>query len=112
MVARYETGTPITSYLAHPVYENAGEIPQYGRGVEGRLPATFKLDWTLQYTMKIAGKYDLAFRGDVFNVFNRHEITSLDTNVDLGLGADNPNYMYVTGYQTARRVRLGVSFKF
>ena len=50
--ARYLTGTPITSYLAHPVYENAGEIPAYGRGVEGRLPSRFLMDLAAQYRLQ------------------------------------------------------------
>ncbi len=112
IVARYATGNPITSYYAHPVYENAGEVPLYGRGVEGRLPSTFTLDLSANYSWKLGGKYDLGFRADIFNLLNSHEITAKDTNLDLGLGADNPNYMKVTAYQTARRVRVGVSLKF
>jgi len=117
--ARYLTGTPITSYLAHPVYENAGEIPVYGRGVEGRLPARFLLDLAAQYSFKLGGSKRLIFIANVFNAFNQQKVTALDTNVDVGLNTVNPNYMRPTGvvggtpaYDAGRRVRLGVKFSF
>ncbi len=117
--ARYLTGTPITSYLAHPVYENAGEIPQYGRGVEGRLPSRFLLDLAAQYTFKLGGSKQLTFIANVFNFFNQQKVTSLDTNLDLGPNTVNPNYGRPTGvvggtpaYDDGRRVRLGVKFSF
>jgi hypothetical protein len=117
--ARYQTGTPITSYLAHPVYENAGEIPVYGRGVEGRLPSRFLLDLAAQYAFKLGGSKQLTFIANVFNTFNQQKVTALDTNVDVGLGSTNPNYMRPTGvvggtpaYDDGRKVRLGVKFSF
>ncbi|WP_243302624.1 TonB-dependent receptor [Geothrix oryzisoli] len=117
--ARYLTGTPITSYLAHPVYENAGEIPVYGRGVEGRLPSRFLLDLAAQYTFKVGKAKRLIFIANVFNTFNQQKVTALDTNVDLGINTVNPNYMRPTGvvggtpaYDAGRRVRLGVKFSF
>ena len=117
--ARYLTGTPITSYLAHPVYENAGEIPQYGRGVEGRLPSRFLIDLSGQYAFKLGGTKQLTFIANVFNFFNQQKITALDTNLDVGLNTTNPNYMRPTGvvggtpaYDDGRRVRLGVRFSF
>jgi hypothetical protein len=117
--ARYLTGTPITSYLAHPVYENAGEIPVYGRGVEGRLPSRFLLDLAAQYTFNLGGARRLIFILNAFNAFNQQKVTALDTNVDVGLNTVNPNYMRPTGvvggtpaYDPGRRVRLGVKFSF
>ncbi len=110
--ARYQTGTPITSYLAHPVYENAGEIPVYGRGVEGRLPARFLLDLAAQYSFKLGGTKRLTFIANVFNFFNQQKITSMDTNVDVGINTVNPNYMTPSSYDPGRRTRLGVKFSF
>jgi len=117
--ARYLTGTPITSYLAHPVYENAGEIPVYGRGVEGRLPSRFLLDLAAQYSSKLGGSKRLILIANTFNVFNQQKVTALDTNVDVGLNTLNPNYMRPIGvvggtpaYDPGRRVRLGVKFSF
>ena len=117
--ARYLTGTPITSYLAHPVYENAGEVPVYGRGTEGRLPSRFLLDFAAQYALKMGETKRLTFIVNAFNFFNQQKVTNLDTNVDVGYGTVNPNYMRptsVTGgaqaYDTGRRIRLGVKFAF
>ena len=112
VLCRAQTGTPITTYLAHSVYENAGEIPQYGRGSEGRTPTTYNFDTTATYTMKLRGKMSLAFRADIFNFFNTQKPISYDSNYDVGLGSDNPNYMRVNQYDTGRRVRLGVKFNF
>lgn len=115
VLSRIQTGTPITSYLAHPVYGNAGEIPQYGRGSEGRLPTTYSFDTTTAYTLKLKGKMALTFRADIFNLFNAQKITALNTNLDVGKGTTNPNYMLplaIGGYETGRRVRLGVKFAF
>ncbi len=39
-----ESGVPVSEYLAHPVYLNAGEIPVGGRGKLGRTP--FFAAWT------------------------------------------------------------------
>jgi hypothetical protein len=117
--SRYLTGTPITSYLAHPVYENSGEVPVYGRGTEGRLPSRFLMDFSAQYNMKVGEKKRLTFIANVFNFFNQQKITNLDTNVDVGYGVANPNYMRptsITGgnmaYDQGRRVRLGIKFSF
>ncbi|NTW84859.1 MAG: TonB-dependent receptor [Holophagaceae bacterium] len=117
--ARYMTGTPITSYLAHPVYENAGEIPVYGRGVEGRLPSRFLMDLAAQYSFNLGTSKRLTLIANVFNTFNQQKVTALDTAMDLGINTVNPNYMRPTGvvggtpaYDAGRRVRLGVKFSF
>jgi hypothetical protein len=102
------------------VYENAGEIPEYGRGSEGRTPTTYTFDLSLSYHWKIPGTKNqaLTFRGDVFNIFNTQKPISYDTNADTGLGQSNPNYMRVANnnggaaYDAARQVRLGVKYTF
>jgi hypothetical protein len=114
VLSRIQTGTPLTTYLAHPVYENAGEIPEYGRGSEGRTPTTYTFDLSLSYVWKIPGTKNqaLTFRSDIFNVFNTQKEVTYDTNADLGLGAGNPNYMKALTWDTARQVRLGVKYSF
>lgn len=111
-VARLQTGTPLTTYLAHPVYENAGEIPQYGRGTEGRTPTTWTFDLSASYMWKIAKNHRLTFRADVFNFFNQQKITSYDTNADTGYQTTNVNYMRALTFDAARSVRLGVKYSF
>ena len=114
LLSKIQTGQPLTTYLAHPVYENAGEIPEYGRGTEGRAPTTYTVDMSLSYVFKIPGTKNqaLTFRSDVFNIFNTQRITSYDTNADLGLGAGNPNYMKPASFDPGRQVRLGVKYTF
>jgi len=112
LLSRFQTGTPRTALVAHPAYLNAGEIPRWGRGANGRTPTTFQLDTTFGYTMKLSGKQTLTFRADVFNFFNQQKPVSYNENMDVGYGTTNVNYGVVTGYEPARRVRLGVKFAF
>jgi len=111
-LGRLSTGTPITSYLAHPVYENAGEVPVYGRGTEGRTPTIYTMDMSASYVMGVGGKRKLTFRADVFNMFNTQRVLTYDTNVDVGINSTNANYMRANGYDAARSVRMGVKFSF
>ena len=111
-VGRLSTGTPITTYLAHPVYENAGEIPQYGRGSEGRTPTTYTFDLSASYMMKVFGKHRITLRADIFNILNQQKITGYDTNFDTGIGNTNVNWMRANTFDTGRQVRLGVKYSF
>lgn len=112
VLAKMSTGTPITTYLAHPVYENAGEIPEYGRGTEGRTPTLYTFDTTLAYPVNLSKKMKLTFRADVFNLFNQQRVLTYDTNADVGLGNTNVNYMRANAYDAPRSVRLGAKFQF
>lgn len=112
VLGRLSTGTPITTYLAHPVYENSGEIPEYGRGSEGRTPTITTFDTSLSYPVKFSKKMVLTFRADVFNIFNQQRVLTYDTNADVGLGNTNINYMRANAYDAPRSVRLGAKFQF
>ena len=113
-VSRIQTGTPKTAYLAHPVYENAGEIPFGGRGGLGRTPTSYLFDVSLSYVIRIPGTKTQAvtFRGDVFNIFNQQVVQTYDTNLDIGLGSTNVNFGKALTFDTARQVRLGVKYTF
>ena len=58
-----QSGTPISQFLAHPAYDNAGEIPLGGRGSLGRTDWTFPIDAHADYTVKVSEKVGTAIRG-------------------------------------------------
>jgi len=112
VLAKFQTGTPLSSFYGLADYDNAGELPVGGRGASGRTPNTLAFDYSGQYMLKLAGSKRLTFRADVFNVFNVHRPTRFDQNLDVSFGVDNGNYGNVLNYQTSRRVRVGIKFEF
>lgn len=112
LLSRFETGTPVNAYYAGIDYDNSGELPSGGRGNLGRTPNTLNFDGTFTYTMKLKGAKSLAFRADVFNLFNVHKVTSVDQDYEASVGVYNNNFMNALTYQSSRRIRLGVKFSF
>jgi len=78
------SGTPITKFLDHPAYLNAGEIPvcQDGtftcaggpRGAFGRTPWIFPVSIHADYTWKFGEKYRVKAVADLFNLFNQQRV--------------------------------------
>ncbi|MFN7958941.1 MAG: TonB-dependent receptor [Holophagaceae bacterium] len=112
VLAKFQTGTPLSSFYGLQDYDNSGELPAGGRGAEGRTPSTLAFDYSGQYLMKLGGTKIISFRADVFNLFNVHKPTRYDQNLDTAYGVPNGNYGNVLNYQTSRRIRLGVKFQF
>jgi len=79
-----DIGTPITKFLDHPAYLNAGEIPvcQDGtftcaggpRGAFGRTPWIFPVSIHADYTWKFGEKYRVKAVADLFNLFNQQRV--------------------------------------
>jgi len=90
---RVSTGTPINELAAHPVYQNAGEVPIGGRGKEGRTPTTGNVDFHADYVMNITEKAHLRFGVDMFNIANTKRILYINQNVDLGFGTTNIDFL-------------------
>jgi hypothetical protein len=97
---RVQTGTPINELAAHPVYQDAGEVPIGGRGSKGRTPTTGNLDFHGDYVMKITEKAHLRFGVDLFNIANTKRILFVNQNIDLGFGTTNLDFLKPTN-QTA-----------
>ena len=112
MLAKFQTGTPLSKYYGLIDYDNAGELAAGGRGAYGRTPNTINFDFSGQYMLKLANKHSVTFRADVFNLFNVHKPTGYDQNFENSVDVPNANFGNVTGYQTARRIRLGVKYQF
>lgn len=111
-VARYQSGTPLSRYYVHPIYENSGEVPVGKRGADGRSPAIFTGDIHMDYTFKMPNNLSAVAMIDVFNVYNNQEAVVLSENVEQALGSLNPDYGKILAYHSPRQVRLGLKIQF
>lgn len=113
-----QTGTPISKMLAHPGYDNSGEIPSGGRGSLGRTDATFPIDLHADYTVKVGEQKRLKFVADAFNLFNQKKILRVDQNYQLDSTTQNPDFLkpnttdFAYPYQNPFYARLAVRFEF
>lgn len=113
-----QTGTPISKFLAHPAYDNSGEIPVGGRGSLGRTDATFPLDIHMDYAIKLGEQKRIKLVADLFNLFNQVKVTRVDQNFELDSTTKNPDFLKPNGtdfaypFQTPFQARLGVRFEF
>jgi hypothetical protein len=101
---RIETGVPLNDLRAHPVYQNAGEVPFGGRGSLGRTPTTGEGDVHAEYTLKVGEKQALHFGADLFNIANQKTQLRVDQFQDASL--NNPNFDFKRPVGTGS---LGVS---
>lgn len=67
------------------------------------------LAWNLPFS-GIPGR--VQFRADVFNIFDFESATDFVEAGELAPGAANPDYQRISGYQTPRYIRLGLSYQF
>ena len=113
-----ESGSPISEYLPHPVYLNAGEIPVGGRGKLGRTPFYTQLDLHADYPFAINERMKVSFIADFFNVTNSRRLRLPDQFRQLDLGENNPDFLQpstinlTSGYHLPFAVRLGARFEF
>jgi hypothetical protein len=117
---RLESGVPLSEYLAHPVYANAGEVPLGGRGKLGRSPFYGRLDLHADYPFKITERMKMTFVGDFFNVTNNQEVRLIDQFRESTLGQQNPDFGKPSGnagqlnpvFHVPFNMRLGLKFEF
>ena len=113
-----ESGVPISEFLAHPVYLNAGEVPVGGRGKLGRTPFYTKLDLHADYPIRMGERTSLRLIADFFNVTNSRKLLYPDQFRELDLGAENPDFLQpstislTSGYRLPFSMRLGARFEF
>ena len=111
-----ESGVPISEFLAHPIYRNAGEIPVGGRGKLGRTPFYTQLDLHLNYPWRVSDRMKLNFIANFFNVANSQKLRLPDqfrenfnpTGV-LGMGQLNPDFLQPRLFHLPFNMRLGVN---
>lgn len=122
------SGTPITDLLAHPAYQNAGEIPVCPdgtetckggpRGKEGRTAWIFPLNLHADYTIKLGERMRLKFVADLFNVVNEQKVIRVNQWSQLNGGVTNPDFLkpgleqFADPYQNPFSARLAARFEF
>ncbi|MGH9931793.1 MAG: carboxypeptidase regulatory-like domain-containing protein [Pyrinomonadaceae bacterium] len=107
-----ETGLPISEFLAHPVYLNAGEIPVGGRGKLGRTETYTRFDVHADYAWGITENTKLKFIADFFNVFNSRKSRFPTQFKELDLSAVNPDFLKPAAFYNPFSLRLGMRFEF
>ena len=94
---RIVTGVPINDLRAHPVYQNAGEIPFGGRGALGRTPSTGEGDLHAEYTWKLGESQAIHFGSDMFNIANQKTQLRVDQFQDASLNNPNLDFLHPVG---------------
>ena len=87
-----QSGIPLTTLVAQQAYQNAGEVPFFGRGDLGRSPVTGSVDAHIEYPWKITERMHLEFGFDAFNIANSKRQTTFNQDYDLGFGLINQDF--------------------
>ena len=109
---RGSSGTPITNLGAHPVYDNAGEIPIGGRGGLGRVASNYSLDLHADFPINFSDSKRLKITWDTFNVTNSRSLTAVDQDSALNSTTPNVDFLKPLGFQRAFYARGAVRFEF
>jgi hypothetical protein len=107
-----ESGVPINEFLAHPIYNNAGEIPVGGRGKLGRTPWFSRLDLHADYRWSLTENTRLVFISDFFNVLNSRRLRLPNQNRELSVGVNNVDFLSPLLFHPPFNMRLGLKFEF
>ncbi len=107
-----ESGLPISEFLAHPVYLNAGEIPVGGRGKLGRTDFYNRVDAHADYGWKLTERSTLKFVGDFFNIFNRRTIRQPQEFRETSAGVTNVDFLQPRSFYLPFNMRLGIRYEF
>jgi Carboxypeptidase regulatory-like domain len=107
-----ESGVPISEYLAHPAYQNAGEVPVGGRGKSGRTPFFGRLDLHTDYPIRFTERVSLKLIADFFNVTNNRGVRLPDQNRQITIGLENTDYGKPLIYYAPFNMRLGLQLNF
>jgi hypothetical protein len=119
------SGKPLTALAAHPVYGNAGEIPEGPRGsgfetIDGfktRTPFTYNAAVHADYGLKLGKTQRIVVLADVFNLFNAQRALDYDPDTQTSFPILNPDFgepsrANLAQLQTPRQIRFGVRFEF
>lgn len=121
------SGKPLTPFAAHPVYTNAGEIPEAPRGAgfqtadgfRTRSPWQYSIDAHADYSFGRIGRRRIVLLADAFNLFDQDRILDYNNFTETTFGTKNPDVgqpVFAVGglpaFQTPRQIRLGARFEF
>ena len=109
---RSQSGIPISEFLAHPVYANAGEIPVGGRGKLGRTAWNNRFDVHVDYPWVISENKRLKFIADFFNVTNTRNIRQPQEFAETTIGVPNVDFLKPRSFYAPFNMRLGLRFEF
>ena len=107
-----ESGVPVSEFIAHPVYLNAGEMPLGGRGKVGRTSPYYRLDLHIDYPWAITETKRLSFIVDFFNVTNNRPIRQVNEYRESTAGQLNPDYLAPRNFYPPFNMRVGMRFEF
>jgi hypothetical protein len=89
---RLQSGVPLTTLFAQYAYQNAGEVPWFGRGDLGRAPVVGTVDAHAEYPLKLTERMSLKFGFDAFNIGNTKRTTLVNQFGDQGFGIPNADF--------------------
>jgi hypothetical protein len=107
-----ESGVPISEFLAHPAYLNAGEVPAGGRGKLGRTDFYPRFDLSASYAYNLNETWKMKFSGALFNIFNNRDIRLPDQRRQLTVGQDNVDFQKPLNYRLPFSMTLGLKLEF
>jgi hypothetical protein len=121
----FSSGKSLTALAAHPVYGNAGEIPEGPRGsgfdtIDGfrtRTKPIYSTAVHADYRVSVHKAQRIVLMGDVFNLFNLQTALDYDPDTQTSFPVLNPDFgqpsrTNLAQLQTPRQVRLGVRYEF
>ncbi|HZF39801.1 MAG TPA: hypothetical protein VE715_13320, partial [Blastocatellia bacterium] len=109
---RFQSGIPISEYLAHPVYENAGEIPVGGRGKLGRTPFYGTMDLHFDYRWNLSERWKLRYEVNFFNVTNNRDLRLVNQFRELTVDVDNVDFRLPSSFYNPFRAQMGLKLSF
>ncbi len=102
----FQTGIPINNLYAHPVYNNAGEIPfcadgttncPSARGSLGRTNDFGQVDYHIDYPVRITEGSRLRLGADLFNITDNKTLLRVDQFAQRSIGVANVDFGKPTG---------------
>ncbi len=122
---KIQTGVPLTTFTAQEAYQDAGEVPQYGRGDLGFSPTTGTVDVHVDYPWKISETKSVHFAVDMLNIADTRREIQVNQDWDLEFGVKNLGFglpgtsfgnaagtQLVQGFVQPFSVRFHVAFNF
>ena len=107
-----QSGLPISEFLAHPAYQNAGEIPVGGRGKLGRTAWQNRFDVHVDYPWNFNENMRLKFVADFFNITNQRNIRQVIETRETSINVNNVDFGNPRNFYAPFNMRLGVRFEF
>jgi hypothetical protein len=89
---KIQSGLPLTTLTAQQAYQDAGEVPQFGRGDLGRSPVTGTVDVHVDYPWRISETKSLHFSVDMMNIANTRRNLLVNENYDLDFEVKNLDF--------------------